>query len=65
MYHHYSVDVHAKITKSAWERTLSLKDAKLGVMPKALTIWAAKLSEYAVVSALFLVLDSLLSQPDD
>ena len=41
-YNHYDVDEHADIAKSAYEKTLSLMDVKLGIMYKTLTIWAAK-----------------------
>ena len=38
MYHHYDANVHAKIAKSACEKTLSLKDTTLGIMYKTLPV---------------------------
>ena len=37
-YHLYDANVHAKIAESACEKTLSLKDIKLGIMYKTLPV---------------------------
>ena len=50
IYNHYDANVHTEIAMSAYGKMLSLIDAKLGIRYKMLTIWAAKLSGYTILS---------------